>query len=267
MKRFTARQITVIVGALSVAILAAPVAALAATGSFSSSSASKPAISATNTASGFGAKAVYGNASGGSGTEFGVYGHASSSRGYGVYSAGRLGTSGALVCSHCVTGADVNAATLPTVPDASSLGGHGASYYARIVPLSWVGTPAVGVFHGLADIGGVVVYASCVTDYDSHGVAFNRVRLSVAAKSDADDGTINYFWIWTFDPTSNQLTNANAAGKPLTAVPVQIAGSDSATQVEGTATYRRNSDGRVVTISFHLYGAGCQVFGNVLTAG
>ena len=266
-KRFTGRQLTTMVVAVCVTIVAAPVAARAAAATFSSSSASTPAVSATSSSSLAGAKAVYGNALATSGTIFGVYGHAGSRRGYGVYSAGRLGTSGALVCSHCVTGADINAATFPTVPDANKLGGHGPQYYARIVPLSWVGTPAAGVFHGLADVGGVIVYASCVTDYDSHGVAFNRVFLSAAADSDADAGTINYFWVQAFNPTSNLLTNADAAGRPLTAAPVHIAQSDDTTQVEGTATYRRNSDGKVVTISFHTYGANCEVFGNVLTAG
>lgn len=101
-------------------------------------------MAATNSSSGSGAKAVYGNAPASHGTTYGVYGRATSADGYGVYSAGRLGSSGRLVCSRCVTGADVDAATLPEVPNAHKFAGHASSYYARIVPLSWVGAVGPG---------------------------------------------------------------------------------------------------------------------------
>jgi hypothetical protein len=259
--RFTGRQLTTMVVALSVAIVAAPVAALAATGSFASSSASVAAVSATNSAAASGAKAVYGNASGTSGTTFGVLGAANSSAGYGVYSAGRLGTTGALVCAHCVDGADINAPTFPRVPDAGKLAGHAPSYYARIAPLSWAG-PVGPAENGIAVLGGVIVYASCRASNPGP-----TAQLAVAAQTDADAGTINYFDVQPIGSTRIGTPNAQAGGQPLTAVPVRVAESIGAIQVEGTATFRRNSDGRVVTISFHLYGATCEVFGNALTTG
>ena len=211
-----------------------------------------------------------GDASGSNGTEFGVYGHSGSARGYGVYSAGRLGTSGSLVCTRCVSGADVAVDTLPTVPDARKLNGHASSYFARIVPLSWLhapeGTgPGASVVHGLAQVGGLNVYGSCNPYGD-----YTSATLSVAAGSDADAGTINAFTVRSTvgDRTPSATADPEAFGSPLTATPVAVARSVAAEQVEGTATYRRNAGGQVVTISFHVYGgAQCEIFGNVLTAG
>jgi hypothetical protein len=251
-RRFTGQQITVMVIAASVAVIAAPVAALAAVASFSSGSATTPAVSAKNTSSGSGAKAVYGNASASKGTTYGVYGRAASAGGYGVYSAGRLGSSGKLVCSHCVTGADVNAATLPTVPDASDLGGHAPSYYARIVPLSWVGTTDQQL-HLLADVDGLSIYGLCNTSPDA--------ELFLGPDTNADLGTVNYF-----DVFATNVATAN--GFPLTNTsPRLITFSAGTTQSEGTLTYRFDGTGRIVTINFHLYGANCELFGNVFTAG
>jgi hypothetical protein len=257
MKRFTGRQVTAMVIAVCIAVVAAPAAALAAIGTFSSGSASTPAVSAVNTAAGSGAKAVYGKASASSGTVYGVYGRSNSSSGYGVYSSGRLGSSEALVCSHCVTGGDINAASFPTVPNASDLGGHGPSYYARIVPLSWIGTPDTGELHELADVGGLIVYGDCYHDYDL-GVQISNV--DVATDSAAAAGTINFSTVSSSGDTS-------ASGEPLSTTGETIATSSNAQQVEGTATYRNNATGQIATISFHTYADNCEVFGNVLTAG
>lgn len=251
-RRFTGRQITVMVVAVCLAVVAAPVAALAAAASFSSTSATTPAVSARNSSSGSGAKAVYGNASASQGSTFGVYGHAASAGGYGVYSAGRLGSSGKLVCTRCVSGGDINAATLPTVPDASNLGGQAPSYYARIVQLSWVGTNDQQL-HLLADVDGLSIYGSCNTSPDA--------ELFLAADTDADLGTVNYFEV--------TATNfATSGGFPLTNTsPRLIDASVGTSQTEGTVTYRFNATGRVITINLHMYGANCELFGNVLTAG
>jgi hypothetical protein len=186
--RFSSRQITTIVVAVCLAVICVPIAAGAATAIFASSSASTPAVTARNSSSGSGAKAVYGNASAGGGTTYGVYGRSASGSGYGVYSAGRLGTSGALVCAHCVNGKDVDAASLPAVPDANKLGGHAPHYYARFVPLSWVGTVGTGD-HRLADVDGLSVYGFC----QSGGSATTDVGITVAADTAAAAGTVNYF--------------------------------------------------------------------------
>jgi hypothetical protein len=250
-KRFTGRQIVTMVVAVSVAVVAAPVAALAATASFSSRSASTPAVAARNSSSGSGAKAVYGNASATKGRTYGVYGRAASTGGFGVYSAGRLGSSGKLVCSHCVTGADINAATLPTVPNATKLGNHPSPYYARIVPLSWVGTTDTKL-HKLADVDGLTVFGLCNTSPDA--------ELFLAADSDADVGAVNYF-----DVTATNV--ATAYGFRLTTSPRLTVFSAGSTQTEGTITYRFDATRRVITIDFHLWGDNCELFGNVLTAG
>jgi hypothetical protein len=251
-RRFTGQQITVMVVAVCVAVVAAPVAALAAAASFSSRSASTPAVSAKNSSSGSGAKAVYGNAAASHGTTYGVYGRAASAAGYGIYSAGRLGSSGKLVCSHCVTGGDINIATVPTVPNAAELGGHARSYYARVVPLSWIGTTDQQL-HRLADVDGLSIYGLCNTSPDA--------ELFLAADTDADLGTVNYFEV-----TATEF--ATASGFPLTNTsPRLIDVSAGPSQTEGTVTYRFNSTGRIITINLHMYGANCELFGNVLTAG
>lgn len=236
--------------AVCVTTIATPVAALAATGSFSSNSASAPAVSAKNTSSGSGAKAVYGNASAGQGTTYGVYGRAASASGYGVYSAGRLGSSGQLVCSHCVTGGDINVSSLSTVPDAGKLGGEPGSYYARFVPLSAL-VPSDGQLHLLADVDGLQVLSQCVS--------LPAVGIVVQADSTADNGSINYFAV--------NLNSATATGSGLSTSPVPLAGASGNTQTEGTAIYRNSATDRVITINFHLYGETCELFGDVITAG
>ena len=146
---------------------------------------------------------------------------------------------------------------------ANTFGGHGPSYYAHIVPLSWTHAPEPTTFHGIAIVRGVVVYASCKLG-DTGALA----QVSVAAHTDADAGTINVFTVRsTLNDTRPSTTGpAVAFGKPLTATPLAIARTDRAEQIEGTATYRRDSDGRVVTIEFHAYAdATCEVFGNVIT--
>jgi len=247
-RRFTGRQITVLALAVCVTVIAAPVVALAAAASFTSSSASTPAVSGKNSSSGSGAKAVFGDASASHGTTYGVYGRAASSAGYGVYSAGRLGSAGKLVCAHCVTGGDVDAASLPTVPNASKLGGHAASYYARIIPLSTV-LPLDDADHLVAAAGGLNVFGECGSHF---------VNISVRADSAADSGTVNYFYV--------SGTAAQSGGTPLDTSRVQIATSFSATQTEGTITYRNAGTQRIVTVDFHLFGDGCELFGEVTTA-
>lgn len=95
-----------------------------------------------------------------------------------------------------------------------------------------------------------------------------RLGISGPATSagDPDVGTINVFTD-TSVVTVRDPQNAVAFGYPLSAVPRRIGYSADTAQVEGTATYRRNSTGTVVTISFHIYGANCEVFGNLITAG
>jgi hypothetical protein len=252
---FSGRQITTMVVAGCVALVAAPVAARAATAVFSSSSASTPAVAARNSSAGTGAKAVYGNASAGHGITYGVYGRAGSAHGFGVYAAGRLGTSGALVCSRCVTGGDVNASTLPTVPDAARLGGHARSYYARIVPLSWLGSVGTGD-HLLADVDGLSVYAYC----QPGGSSTTDAGMTVAADTAAGAGTLNEFRV-----LSTELAFSN--GFPLGTTKQSIGDSNGAVQTEGTAIYRNDATGRIVTINFHLYGSNCEAFGDVVTAG
>jgi hypothetical protein len=238
----------VLVVAVCTTVIAAPIAAIAATAVFTSSSASTPAVTATNSSATSGAKAVYGNASASSGTVYGVYGHTSSGSGYGVYSAGRLGSSGPLVCSHCVTGGDVNAATFPTMPNASKLGGNAPSYYARIVPLSSV-VPADNASHLLASVDGLEVFGWCDTS--------PRIRIFLAADT---AGTVNYFDV------SGSTATANGFGIAADTAEV-VAASSGAQQTEGSAIYRSDTTGRIITINFHLFGAGCQLFGDVLTTG
>jgi hypothetical protein len=184
-----------------------------------------------------------------------VYGHAASSGGFGVYSAGRLGSSGDLVCSHCVTGGDVDAATLPTVPNASKFSGHTSSYYARVVPFS-ARVPGDQANHKLAEVDGLSIIGSC----SSFPTASLIVEADTTAAANAE---VNYFSV-------NASGDAQAGGQPMTqSVELHIAISSAQKQTEGTATYRNNVTGRVITIEYHLYGDApdCEVFGNAFTAG
>lgn len=249
------RQLTAMVMAICLAVIATPVVAVAASAMFSSHSARTPAVAAKNTAAGNGAKAISGYASGKSGTTYGVYGKSRSAHGYGIYSAGRLGSSGPLVCSHCVSGADVKASTLPTVPsatDAGALGGHKPLYYARVVPLSWIGV-ADGARHKIADLDGFGVYGNCETSNSGQ-----IVHVWVAADDISGAGTVNYF-IAQYGGTLE--TN----GYPVETTQVEINRSVSTGQYEGTAIYRNNATGRIITIDTHTYGANCEVFGDMLT--
>ncbi len=110
---FTGRQLTVVIVAISGAIVLTPVAAMAAVGAFTSSTAT-PAVTATNSATVAGGKGVSGAATGsGNVARYGVTGSASGTQGigvegtgtqYGVYSNGSLGvaTGKSLACTGCV---------------------------------------------------------------------------------------------------------------------------------------------------------------------
>ena len=243
------RQLPLIALALGAALLALPVAAQAATAVFTSNSADTPALTATNSSPGRGAKAVYGNAYATTGKVYGVYGRSDSNRGYGVYSAGRLGSSGPLVCAQCVDGGDLDIASVPTVPDADKLAGHPAAYYARVVPLSTV-LALDDQNHVVADVGGLQVIGDC-----TH---YGKEFLLVQPDDGAGPGTVNYFYV--------SGPNAQSGGAGTTAgAQVQIAMSAGGGQTEGTVIYR-SSAGRIVTVNFHLYDAGCELFGDVLTS-
>lgn len=247
-RRVSPRQITVMVVAVCAAVIATPIAARAATALFTSSSANAPAVTAKNSASGAGAKAVYGNASARSGKVYGLYGHTNSGGGYGVYSAGRLGSSGALVCSHCVTGGDVNAATFPRMPNSDQLGGHGPTYFARFVPLFSV-IPA-GQGEVVARVGSVEVDGLCTG---------SEVKMFAHTHGPGATGTLNWFTVTG--------STATASGVVLGGGGQVVAKSVGAEQTEGTAIYRDGNTWQIVTINFHLFGAGCQLFGDMLTDG
>jgi hypothetical protein len=251
MSRFSARQVTVMVVAICVAVTAAPIAAVAATGAFSSGSSISPAVSAKNTSSGSGAKGIDGYASALSGTVYGVYGRTNSRNGFGVYSAGRLGTSGALVCSHCVTGGDVNVATLPTVPDASGLGGHKPAYYARFVPLSST-LPGDDQQYALATVDGLQVVGACAS-----GGGFVTIKLRT--DSVADDGTLSL--------TQVQGTSAATDEFDISPTTFVAPSASNTSTLQGTAIYRNNATGRIVRFDYHLNGQACGVFGDLIAAG
>jgi hypothetical protein len=224
---------------------------------FSSNSATTPAVSARNASSGSGAKAVFGNAAAATGTGTGVYGRSASAHGYGVYSAGRLGSSGALVCAHCVTGADIRVDTVPQVPsaaEAARLGGHLPAYYARVVPLSWVG-PTDATYHRIADVAGLGVYGMCTATGGG-----NLVQLYASADTAAGTGTMNIFVV-------EAGGTAIATGYPVGTAKVELNKSLGTNQDEGRAIYRDDATGRIVTIENHTYGANCEVFGDVITTG
>ena len=256
-QRGTGRRVTVVIGAACAVIVAAPATAIAAAAVFTSSSASTPAVSATNTSGGTGAKAVYGNATATTGTIYGVYGQAASAAGYGVYSAGRLGTTGTLVCTHCVTGTDIAASTFATVPSATNaakLGGQTPSYFARMVPLSAILKTGVGAAE-VADVDGLQVWGECDTGNPQ------QVFLIIGADSGAG-GRVNYFSV-------DSQGHAVAKGSPVSPATglLVIAESDGTDQVEGTLIYRLDFNARIITVNFHLYGAGYELSGDALTAG
>lgn len=98
---------------------AAPVAARAATAMFSSNRPARPRWR-RRTARPARVPRRCTAASADADTTYGVYECAASTGGFGVYSAGRLGTSRKLICTHCLTGGDINAATFPTISNAGN---------------------------------------------------------------------------------------------------------------------------------------------------
>src|SRR4029078_973113 len=111
----------------------------------------------------------------------------------------------------------------PPGPDARDLGGHTPSYYARIVPLSSIGTTDQQL-HLLADVDGLSIYGLCNTS--------PHAELFLGLDTDADLGRVNYFDVF--------VTNvASANGFPLTNTsPRLITFSAGTTQSEGIVTYR-----------------------------
>jgi len=106
------------IAAIVLAVVAIPTAALAATGAFTSTTAT-PAVTGTNSSAAATATGVLGaNTGGGSNTRYGVSGTANGTGGvgvngagtkYGVYSNGPLGVAAGnkLTCAGCVTGSDI----------------------------------------------------------------------------------------------------------------------------------------------------------------
>ncbi|MGZ6528139.1 MAG: hypothetical protein ACXVES_13240 [Actinomycetota bacterium] len=106
------------IAAITLAIVMIPVVALAAVGSFTSST-TTPAVTAKNTSATAGAKAIYGlESSTASGIRTGIVGQALGTGGvgvtgtgarYGLYSNGPIGVASGknLVCSGCVTSTDL----------------------------------------------------------------------------------------------------------------------------------------------------------------
>lgn len=124
---FSGRQLTTIVCVGIVSLVLIPTAALAATGVFTSTTAT-PAVSGQNSSTAVNAKGVQGLANGtGSATRFGVVGTATGTAGvgvrgsgpaYGVYSNGTLGVAvnSFLTCTGCVTTADLAATAKQVQP-------------------------------------------------------------------------------------------------------------------------------------------------------
>lgn len=159
----SAVQKVVVVLAVCATIVATPALVWAATASFSSSTAAA-AVTGKNTSTVSGAKGVYGLASGTQGSIYGVYGRANSASGYGIYSKGRLGTSGQLVCAQCVTADDINPTNFPTVPNANQLAGHADSYYGIVRSISYTDQEPRGQVSPvatLATLNGLSVKAWC----------------------------------------------------------------------------------------------------------
>jgi hypothetical protein len=161
---------------------------------------------------------------------------------------------GADVHDNSLTGADINESKLGKVPNAGKLAGHPPAYYGHVLPLSYVGQ-LDATYHTVLAIDGLSMDANC--DGDNGSIAYLRFTSSVPS-------TINLFQI---GDGYGAIDNGGALGSPSTYVYVNDAGGTTNNRVEGQAIYRRNSDGAVVTIAFHVFSTTCEVFGTALTTG
>jgi len=125
-------------------------------------------------------------------------------------------------------------------------------YLSALLPTD-PGCPNACDFHLLADVDGLAVSAGCNATLQVDAIA-------VTADSASDDGTVNFFYV-------TSPSTASAGGTPIGTGRQVIATSVGAVQTEGSVIYRNNATGRIVTINFHLYGANCELFGDVVTAG
>jgi hypothetical protein len=130
--------------AISAAIVLIPTAAVAAVGAFSSTSNATPGVTGTNSSAAAGASGVLGNATGtGNNARYGVLGKATGTAGigvqgsgakYGVFSNGPLGvaTGKSLVCTSCVSAADLaNGSVTSTKLAAGAVGPSALSAAAK----------------------------------------------------------------------------------------------------------------------------------------
>jgi hypothetical protein len=151
---------------------------------------------------------------------------------------------GADVANNSLGGADVNEAALGTVPNAAKLNGHNPAYYARVIPFSSRGASTEVT---VATIDGLEITTACESAIGIHFYANS-------------DSTLNLFHV-------DDLDHVYQDGAAIGSSSVESDYAQIGRRVEGHAIYRRNSDGAIVTITYHMYQPTCELTGTAVTTG
>lgn len=244
------RQVSMVGVFLGILVLAAPVAAVGVTGGFASSTAA-PAVAARNSSAANGAKAVLGSATAPRGATYGVYGSAASPQGYGVYSAGRLGIKGLLVCSKCVTAGDINPTRFPTVPsaqNATTLAGRPSSYFGHVASFSVSSPVGKNDLHVIGSYDGLDVGFRCEVPNVGQPpwVGFYLRASTVAA-----DGTITMA-DYTGQPAPRGLLTTTWIQPTSQSAIAQPGGANAEAAALGTALYVNSRGSGVVTLTYSV---------------
>jgi hypothetical protein len=162
---------------------------------------------------------------------------------------------GADVHDNSLTGADINESKLGTVPNAGKLAGHPPTYYGHVLPLNYLG-PFDEAGHSVLAIDGLTMDATCAAP---SGDTYAVLEFTSSVPS-----TLNLFQI---GDGQGAFTQGMALGSPSSHLYVYANHNNTDNDIEGQAIYRRNSDGAVVTIAFHIFSTNCEVFGTALTTG
>jgi len=161
---------------------------------------------------------------------------------------------GADVHDNSLTGADINESKLGTVPNAGKLAGHPPAYYGHVLPLNYVG-PFDETGHTVLAIDGLTMDAICAAGPATEA----DLEFTSSVPS-----SLNLFQI---GDGQGAFTQGMALGSPSSHLWIFANHNITDNDIEGQAIYRRNSDGAVVTIAFHIFSTNCEVFGTAVTTG
>jgi hypothetical protein len=156
------------------------------------------------------------------------------------------------VADNSLGGKDIDESKLGTVPNASSVGGHAPSYFSRVIPFgvsNFIPAGHSGANVSLGAIDGLTVSASCYS--------LDPATINFTASSPS---TVNFFHV-----DNNKQPGENGVALSSHGTVADAVGVNE--RVEGQAIYRRNSDGAVVIVTYHVFAPSCEFIGTITASG